>query len=125
MLTFKNSARQPKIFSRLTGVSVEMFTEMCGKIRPLRDVRRDNFCEGGRNYNLTGLEEHLTAMLIYYRCYITYVFMGFLFNSHETTVMRSVKRMEKIAVKVIHIEKKRVLSRDEVEYLIVDATVQR
>ena len=40
-------------------------------------------------------------MLIYYCCYITYIFTGFLFNSHETTVMRSVRRIERIAVKVI------------------------
>jgi hypothetical protein len=124
MLTFKKLSRHPKTFSRLTGVSTELFSEMVEKIRPLRGVRRDNFCEGGRSHNLPGPEDHLLAMLIYYRCYITYVFMGFLFNSHETTVMRSVSRIERIAVKVIHIEKNRQVSRDEVEYLITDATEQ-
>jgi hypothetical protein len=97
---------------------------MIEKIRPLWDVRRDNFDEGGRSHNLPGLEDHLLAMLIYYRCYITYVFMGLLFNSHETTVIRSVGRIERIAVKVIHIEKKRGVSREEVEYLITDVTEQ-
>ena len=104
MLSFEKLSRHPQTFSRLTGVSTELFSEMVEKIRPLWDVRRDNFDEGGRAYKLAGLEEHLMALLIYYRCYITYVFMGFLFNSHETTVMRSVSRIERIAVKVIHTE---------------------
>ncbi len=124
MLTFEKLSRHPQTFSRLTGVSTELFGEMVEKIRPLWDVRRDNFDEGGRIYNLSELEDHVLAMLIYYRCYITYVFMGFLFNSHETTVMRSVSRIERIAVKVIHIEKKREISREEVEYLITDVTEQ-
>lgn len=124
MLTFEKLSRHPQTFSRLTGVSTELSGEMVEKIRPLWDVRRDNFDEGGRIYNLPGPEDHVSAMLIYYRCYITYVFMGFLFNSHETTVMRSVSRIERIAVKVIHIEKKREISREEVEYLITDVTEQ-
>lgn len=124
MLTFEKLSRHPQTFSRLTGVSTELFGEMVEKIRPLWDVRRDNFDEGGRIYNLSEPEDHVLAMLIYYRCYITYVFMGFLFNSHETTVMRSVSRIERIAVKVIHIEKNRQISREEVEYLITDVTEQ-
>ena len=124
MLTFEKLSRHPQTFSRLTGVSTELFGKMVEKIHPLWDVRRDNFDEGGRIYNLSELEDHVLAMLIYYRCYITYVFMGFLFNSHETTVMRSVSRIERIAVKVIHIEKKREISREEVEYLITDVTEQ-
>ena len=39
--------------------------------------------------------------------------------------MRSVKRIEKIAVQVVHIEKKRVVSADDAEYLLIDATEQR
>ncbi len=86
MPTSEKLSRHPQTFSRLTGVSTGLFREMTEKIRPLRDVRRDNSDEGGRSCNLSGPEEHLPAMLIYYRCYITYVFMGFLFNAHETTV---------------------------------------
>lgn len=48
----------------------------------------------------------------------------FFFDSDETTVMRAVKRTEKIAVQVVHIEKKRELTREDAEYLIIDATEQ-
>ena len=124
MLTYEKLSRHPKTFSRLTGVSIGLFSEMAEKIRPLWESRRDNFDEGGRSYSISGLEDHLPAMLIYYRCYITYVFMGFLFSSHETTVMRSVGRIERIAVKVIHIEKNRQITAEEAEYLITDVTEQ-
>ena len=56
------------------------------------------------------------------RCYVSCEFLGFFFVSDETTVMRAVKRIEKIAVRVIHIEKKRELTREDAEYLIIDAT---
>ena len=55
---------------------------------------------------------------------MTYEFLSFFFDSDETTVMRAVKRTEKIAVQVIHIEKKRELTREDAEYLIIDATEQ-
>ena len=38
--------------------------------------------------------------------------------------MRSIKRIEKIIIQVVHIEKKREISREDAEYLILDATEQ-
>ena len=124
MLTFEKLSRRPGTFRRLTGVDVDLFFEMAEKVRPLWKKRRDNFEKGGRKHNLPGVENHLLAMLIYYRCYVTYEFLSFFFDSDETTVMRAVKRTEKIAVQVIHIEKKRELTREDAEYLIIDATEQ-
>lgn len=97
---------------------------MAEKIRPLWGERRDNFEKGGRRHNLDGVENHLLAMLLYYRCYVTYEFLGFFFDSDETTLMRSVKRIEKIAVRVVHIKKTRDISEEDAEYLILDATEQ-
>ena len=106
MLTFEKLSRRPESFRRPTGVDVDLFIEMTEKIRPLREERRNNFEKGGRKHNLRGAENHLLAMLLYYRCYVTYEFLGFFFDSDETTLMRTVKRIEKIAVQVVHIEKK-------------------
>jgi len=122
MITFEKLSKRPRIFLHLTGVSVSLFLQMVMQIEPLWDNRRDNFDKGGCSYKIKGLENHLLALLIYYRCYITYEFLGYLFNVHETTVLRSVARLERIAVKVIHIEKDRQLSPEGVEYLIVDTT---
>ena len=124
MLTFEKLSRRPETFRRLTGVDIDLFVEMTEKVRPLWEKRRNNFEKGGRKHNLEGAENHLLAMLLYYRCYVTYEFLSFFFDSDETTVMRAVKRTEKIAVRVIHIEKKREITRADAEYLIIDATEQ-
>lgn len=124
MLTAEKLARRPDTFRRLTGIEVSHFYEIAEKIRPLWEERRDNFEEGGREHSLQGHENHLLAMLLYYRCYITYEFLSYFFDCHETTVIRSVKRIEKISVQVVHIEKKREISMKEAEWLIFDATEQ-
>lgn len=124
MLTFEKLSRRPGSFRRLTGVDVELFVGITEKIRPLWEERRNNFEKGGRKHNLRGVENHLPAMLLYYRCYVTYEFLGFFFDSDETTLMRTVKRIEKIAVQVVHIEKKREIGKEDAEYLIIDATEQ-
>ncbi len=124
MFTVEKLSRRPETFRRLTGVDVTLFQEMSEKIRPLWEKRRDNFECGGRPHSLCGLENHLLALLLYYRCYVTYEFLSCLFDSHETTVMRSVKRIEKLAVQVVHIKKNRMISSADVEYLILDATEQ-
>ena len=59
MLSFEKLSRHPQTFSRLTGVSTGLFPEMVEKIRPLRDVRRDNSDEGGRAYKPAGLKSTL------------------------------------------------------------------
>jgi len=124
MLTVEKLSRRPETFRRLTGVEVSHFYEIAEKIRPLWEERRDNFEEGGRKHSLQGHENHLLAMLLYYRCYVTYEFISYFFNCHETTVIRSVKRIEEISVRVVHIEKKREITLEDAEYLIIDATEQ-
>jgi len=56
--------------------------------------------------------------------YVAYVFTGFLSDVRETAVIRSVKRTERIAAKVIHTEKNRQISREEAGYIINDVTEQ-
>ena len=124
MLTVEKLISRPGTFRRLTGTDVGLFMEITEMLRPSWENRRDNFEKGGRTHSLYGLENHLLAMLMYYRCYVTYEFPSFFFDTHETTVMRSVKRIEKIAVQVVHIEKTREITAEEVEYLIIDATEQ-
>jgi hypothetical protein len=124
MLAYEKLSRRPETFRRLIGVDIDLFNEITERIYPLREKRRNNFDKGGRGHNLRGVENHLLAMLLYYRCYVTYEFLGFFFDSDETTVMRAVKRIERIAVQVVHIEKKREIRKEDAEYLIIDATEQ-
>ncbi len=80
MLTAEKQSRRPVTFRRLTGVEVCLFHEICEKIRQLQEKRRDNFEKGGRNHNLRGLVNHLLAMLLYYRCYVTYESLSYFFR---------------------------------------------
>ena len=75
---------------------MELFMEMAEKIRPLWENRRDNLEEGGRNHSLYGYENHLLALLLYYRCYVTYEFLSFFFGTHETTVSVLLKGLKKL-----------------------------
>lgn len=125
MLFYNKLIRKPRVFKRLTGVSVNQFEHMTHKLEPFWSERRSNFDKGGRKHKLDGVKNHLLAMLIYYRTYITYEFLGFLFGVDETTVLRAVARIEKIAIKVLHIKKDKQISKEETELLIIDATEQQ
>jgi len=92
MLTVDRLSRRPETFRRLTGVDTDTFYEIAELIRPLWEERRDNFEAGGRVHSLQGHENHLLAMLLYYRCYVTCEFLSYFFDCHETTVIWSVKR---------------------------------
>jgi len=124
MLTFEKLSRRPVTFRRLPGVDVALFLKICEKIRPLWEKRRDNSEDGGGPHSLFGLVNHLFAMSLYHRCYVTYESLSCLFDSHVTTVMRSVKRIVKLAAQVAHIRKNRMISSADVEWLISDATEQ-
>lgn len=125
MLFYNKLIRKPRVFKRLTGVSVNQFEFMAHKLEPFWSERRNNFDKGGRKHKLEGVKPHLLAMLIYYRTYITYEFLGFLFGVDETTVLRAVRRIEQIAIKVLHIKKDKQISQEETEALIIDATEQQ
>ena len=64
---------------------------------------------------------------MYYRCYITYDFLGYLFNLHNSNICRLFKLLEPIVAKVIHIQKDKNLT-EEIVYdnlLIIDTTEQK
>ena len=64
---------------------------------------------------------------MYYRCYITYDFLGYLFNLHNSNICRLFKLLESIVAKVIHIQKDKNLT-EEIVYdnlLIIDTTEQK
>ncbi len=61
-------------------------------------------------------------LLLYYRSYITQIFIGFLFGIDDSRVCRSIKRLEPILARVMAITKTRHLSQEEIEEIIIDAT---
>ena len=111
-------------FVRLTGVSLptfdKLFTQLSGPWTRLQRRKR----KSGRPSDIGGLEDHLLVMLIYYRCYVTQEFLGFLYHVHKSAICRAIKRMEKLAKPLIGVGRTPIINRAEAEALIVDCTEQ-
>ena len=63
-------------------------------------------------------------VLLYYRSYSTQFFIGQLLGIDDSRVCRLIRQLEPLLARVVPLPKKRTLSLQEVESLIVDATEQ-
>jgi hypothetical protein len=114
---------KPKVFSRLTGVSIEEFGQIVEKARPVWKANVEKVKKvSERPYGLHSLEGHVLCLLIYYRTYLTQEFLGFLFHIHDSSVSRSNKRIARILAPVLGIQKNRLISKQEAMDLIIDCT---
>lgn len=112
-------------FRSLTGVTPDRFLAMSRKLRPLwkqRIVEPKN--RSGRPWGVGGLDDHLLVLLILYRCHITQEFLGCLYDVDKATICRSLQRIENLAVRVLGVARRIVVSAEEAEALIVDCTEQ-
>lgn len=111
-------------FRSLAGVSADDFVVMTGRLRSswARLQRRKN--RSGRPYGVGDLEDHLLVLLILYRCHVTQDFMSLLYGVDKATICRSLRRIEPLARRVFGVKRKIVVSSEEAEALIVDATEQ-
>jgi transposase len=125
-ITYKSLSKRSHLFLRLTGLKVEEFNRISKIIKPIYEKERikrvkDNT---GRISNIKTIEDKLICLFMYYRCYITHEFLGYLFNLHNSNICRLFKILEPIVAKKIHIEKDKTLTKEIVEQLIVDVTEQ-
>ena len=117
--------KNPKIFKRLTGLTNSEFLIIIKKLNPLWTKKYEKGKKvSGRPQGLISIENYLLCLLLYYRTYTTQLFIGFFFNIDDSTVSRSISKLEPLLVKVCHIKKSRTLSEKELETLILDATEQ-
>jgi DDE superfamily endonuclease len=115
-----------EIFLRLTGVSQKTFEEMYTLLEEDSNAQENSKAKTGRPHEIGGLKEHLLLLLIAYRSYLTQEILGYLlFNVDKSTICRSLKRIEKIALDALGIKKNQTLKKEELEALIVDCTEQR
>ena len=100
MLTYKTLQRKPKQLQAFTGVTVAQFAEILRALRPvyaefeqerLNRLDRKRKIGGGRNFSLT-LEDRLLDTLMYYRLYVSYALLGYLFNLDGTNVGREINQ---------------------------------
>jgi hypothetical protein len=120
----KVTSQKPIIFNRLVGMPVKDFEVILEKLTPLWEKKiLSAYKRPGRNFKLN-LADMLMMLLIYYRSYITQVFLGYLFGIDDSRVCRLIKRLEPLLARVVAIRKDRHLSQKELENLIIDATEQ-
>ena len=113
-----------KQFRSLTGVEPGQYSRMLEKLRPgwKRRVRRKN--RDGRPWGVGGLEDHLLVLLILYRCHITQDFLAVLYGVDKATICRSLRRIEKLARRMLGVKKRIVVTAEEAQQLILDCTEQ-
>lgn len=125
--------QNPKVFTRLFGISPDKFDKLAAQIEPLwaqseaqrlnhpRKIRKG----GGRRYLLTR-EQSIAMLLLYTRSYVTHVFLSALFDIHESAICRYFAKLRPIVESVFDLPTKKTdLSEEEILKLIVDATEQR
>jgi hypothetical protein len=125
-LRYEFLLNKPSHLRRLTGLDIKDFKKLVSKARPEweRQVVLPKKLPG-RAYELGSMENHILLMLIYYKFYINYDFLGLIFGVDASTANRAVMRIEPILSKISHFEKKRNSNKDDLSTLIIDVTEQR
>ena len=112
-------------FRSLTGVDAGTFQTMVKRLRPhWRERVVDPKNRAGRPWGIGGLEEHLLVLLVLYRCCVTQDFLACLYQTDQAAISRSLRRIERLAVKVLGVTRQIKVSREEAEALIIDCTEQ-
>lgn len=117
--------RSKRQFRSLTGVEANTFVAMVERLRPHwkeRVVKPKN--RSGRPWGVGGLDDHLLVLLILYRCAITQDFLACLYQTDQSAISRSLRRIEPLAAKVLGVKRAIRVSREEAEALIIDCTEQ-
>lgn len=116
--------KSPKTFQRLFGISIVQFEEIFQNVLPVWEEEiYGRYKRPGRGYKLD-LSDMILMLLLYYRSYITQVFVGYLFGIDDSRVCRIIQGLEPILASVMAIKKQKHLSKEEVESLIIDVTEQ-
>lgn len=119
----KRLFKKPKVFLRITGVSLEEFEKIVNMAKPIWEEKVEQVkVVSGRPYGLASLEGHILCLLIYYRTYLTQEFLGFLFDVDDSCISRSLHRISKVLAPVFGIQKNRLVSEQEAMDLIIDCT---
>lgn len=126
--------RNPFLFRKLTGITPEKFDELVVQLEQRFDERRakrlgrrkrERKIGGGRKYQHS-LADRFLMLLIWYRTYETYDFLGFLFVCDGATICRNVREIEPLLAGIFHVPETEVtMDRDELLEAFFDGTEQQ
>lgn len=125
---------RPALFFRLSGIRISDFDELVRKMHPiwlkseqkrLSRPDRKRAIGAGVKYSLN-FESKLLMCLIYYKSYISHVFLGMLFGVSSPTVCRVNRDMTKLMAGYFKMPERKVIlseqEKDDLVYLMVDGT---
>jgi hypothetical protein len=125
--------KHPETFRRLTGITPEKFDEIFSRLKPIYGAwngkrldwkGRKRKVGGGMQFALP-LEDRLLMLLLYYRTYITHVFLGFIFGIDDSNVGRNINPLQPMLAKIFRIPEWKIdLAEDEIMKLFFDGTEQ-
>ena len=114
MLNYTKLAKQPAKFKQFTGLNIEEFQTIYGKIKKTYDEfeikrlsnrKRKRAVGAGRKFRLD-LANRLLMLLVYYRLYMGFSLMEFLFDLNQSNVWRDIKYLEPLVSQCIPLPKK-------------------
>jgi hypothetical protein len=96
--------RKPLLFKSFTGLSVQQFDDIYQKIEEkyanhetnrllIHNKDRKRAVGAGRHFKLV-VKDRVIMVLVYYRLYITYTLMEFLFGLDQSNVCRDIDKIE-------------------------------
>ena len=122
-LRYKKIKKSPTVFLRLFGVTPLQFEKIVKELSPLWNRKvLGSYKRPGRDFKLP-LEDMVLVLLLYYRSYVTQMYVGFLFGIDDSRVCRLIRRLEPLLAQVVAISKDRTLKQEDLE-LLIDATEQ-
>jgi hypothetical protein len=145
MLTYVKLAKTPSKFQRFTGLTVEEFDQLAADIEPMWKVAerkrltsrtRQRVVGGGGQYKLKCFKDKLLVALMYYRLYVTYELLSWMFRVHVSNLNRLVHRLEPVLAKHLNPQpptplKRRIRNWEEFEQaypelteVVIDGTEQ-
>lgn len=132
---FEKLLGHPKIFHTLTGLTPRQFNLLVAQVEPRywqADAEQRAKRPGRQRKTGAGRKNGLSVaamtfmLLMYYRTYVTHVFLGFVMHSDDRNICRHFARLEPLLAAVFKIPERRInMTQQEIWELIVDATEQR
>ena len=130
MLSYNRLSKKPLLFKSFTGLSVKQFDDIYKEIeskytkyeikRLSYKRNRERDVGAGRHFKLD-VKNRFTMVLVYYRLYITYTLIGFLFGLDQSNVCKDIHNIEGLIRRCLPIPQKiynitkRLKTKEEVE----------
>lgn len=122
-LRYEKIKKCPQVFLKLFGVTPVQAEKIVKELEPIWDKKViGRYKRPGRDFKLS-LEDMLLILLLYYRSYVTQLYVGFLFGIDDSRVCRLIQKLEPLLAQIMAIPQERTLKQEDLE-LLIDATEQ-